>query len=116
MGRHKNKLSRFIALHWEIVDSPAWEALTNASRVAFVHLKRKVVNSHPSEISLSYREMERIMHRHTFADALRQLEEVGFITKEQHGGLFRRRNFFRLSEEWRKYGRGSSAKNSTVKP
>ncbi|MGA2466863.1 MAG: hypothetical protein ABSH06_21260 [Thermodesulfobacteriota bacterium] len=115
MGRRgKNKLSRFVALHWEIIDSKAWENLTNASRVALIHLKRKIVKPNPGEISLSYQEMEKIMHRHTFATALKQLEQMGFITKEQRGGLYRRRNWFRLSEEWRKYGQPSSAKNSTV--
>lgn len=114
--RRKNKLSRFVALHWEIIDSEAWQALTNAARVALIHLKRKIVSSNPGEISLSYREMEqkKIMHRQTFADALRQLEKIGFITKEQRGGLYRRRNFFRLSEGWRRYGQPSGAKNSTI--
>lgn len=109
--QRKNKLSRFIALQWEIVDSPAWQYLSNASRVALIHLKRKVTKPNPGEISLSYGEMEKIMNRHTFSKALQQLEKTGFITKEQHGGLYRRRNFFRLSEGWRKY---SSAKSSTV--
>ena len=110
----KNKLSRFVALHWEIIDSLAWQKLTNASRVALIHLKRKVVKPNPGEISLSYHEMERIMNRHTFSKALKQLEAFGFIIKEQHGGLYRKRNFFRLSEEWRRYGQPSSAKSGTV--
>jgi DNA-binding transcriptional regulator YhcF (GntR family) len=114
MGRKRNKLSRFVAIQWEIIDSEAWAALTNASRVAFVHLKRKVTNPNPGELSLSYNEMEKFMNRHTYAKALRELENVGFISKEQHGGLFRRRNFFKLSEEWRRYKEKSSAKNNTV--
>ncbi len=103
-----------MALHWEIIDSSAWQNLTNASRVALIHLKRKVVNPNPGEISLSYHEMERIMNRHTFSKALKQLEAFGFIRKEQHGGLYRRRNFFRLSQEWRQYGQPSSVKSGTV--
>jgi hypothetical protein len=114
LRRKKNKLSRFIALLWEMVDSKAWQDLSNAARVAFIHLKRKVVSSNPGEISLSYKEMEKIMNRHTFSRALKQLETIGFITKEQHGGLYRRRNFFRLSDEWRKYSHRSGDKNSTV--
>src|SRR5512139_364986 len=107
MRRRKNKLSRFGALPWEIIDSSAWQQLTNASRVALIHFKRKIVSSNPGEISLSYQEMEKIMHRHTFAAAIKQLEEIGFITKEQRGGLYRRRNFFRLSDEWRRFGQPS---------
>jgi hypothetical protein len=119
MGKRKKKLSRFIALLWEIVDSPAWESLANSSRVAYIHLKRKITKPNPGEISLSYGEMEKIMNRHTFSKALRELEAIGFITKKQHGGLFRRRNFFQLSEDWRKFssaksGTVTSAKNGTV--
>lgn len=120
MRRKKNKLSRFAAISWEIIDSEAWQALTNASRVALIHLKRKVTKPNPGDISLSYGEMDKIMHRKTFAAAIRQLEKIGFITKEQRGGLFRRRNFFKLSEEWRKFSSAinstvDSAKNSTVR-
>ena len=42
------------------------------------------------------------------------LEKIGFITREQRGGLYRRRNFFRFSDEWRRHGQSSRAKNSTV--
>jgi DNA-binding transcriptional regulator YhcF (GntR family) len=100
-GKGKKKLSRFIALEWSVVDSKAWEQLTNAARVAYIHLKRKVTNSTPGEITLSYNQMEKFMNRHTFADALTQLERKGFIEKTQMGGLYRRRNFFRLINEWR---------------
>ena len=102
MRRRKGKLSRFAAISWEIIDSSAWQKLTNASRVALVHLKRKVVKPNPGEISLSYSEMEKIMDRHTFSRALRQLEEIGFIEIEHRGGLYRQRNFFKLSDRWRK--------------
>lgn len=103
-----------MALQWDIIDSKAWENLSNASRVAFIHLKRKVVKPNPGEISLSYGEMEKIMHRHTFAGAIRELEEIGFITREQRGGLYRKKNFFRFSDQWRKYDQPSSTKISTV--
>lgn len=110
MGRRrKSKMTRFTAIPWEIVDGKAWQALSNAARVALVHLKRKVVMPNPGLLSLSYREMEKIMNRHAFSKALKELEGMGFITKEQHGGLFRRRNFFKLSEGWRKYDQHSSA-------
>lgn len=109
--KKKNKLARFVAMPWEVLDSPAWARLTNASKVAYVHLKRKITNANPGWLSLSYDEMEKHMNRHTFSRSLIQLEQEGFITKEQTGGLFRRRNFFKLSEEWRK---SSSAIIATV--
>jgi hypothetical protein len=53
--------------------------------------------------------MEKIMNRRTFARSLRELEKEGFITKEQSGGLFRRRNWFKFSEAWRKKSSGNTA-------
>ena len=112
--KKKNKQSRFAAIPWEIIDGQAWQELTNAARVGYVHLKRQVTSPNPGELELSYRKMSKIMDPHTFSNALRQLEKIGFITKEQHGGLFRRKNVFRLSEEWRRYGQSSTVKNHSV--
>jgi DNA-binding transcriptional regulator YhcF (GntR family) len=55
--------------------------------------------------------MEKHMNRRTFSRTLKELEAGGFITKEQTGGLFRQRNWFRFSEAWRQ---GSSGNTATV--
>lgn len=99
--KKKNKLPPFVPIFREMLKSPAWESLGNASRVAYIHIKAKVVSPTPGDVSLSYNEMERIMERRTYSWALKELEELGFIEKSQRGGLYRRRNFFRLIEEWR---------------
>lgn len=103
MGRKKNRLPPFVAIFKDMLKSQAWEALTNSSRVAYLHLKSKCVTQNNDEITLSFKEMERIMNRHTFSRSIKQLEGHGFITKEQRGGLYRRRNFYRLSEQWKTY-------------
>jgi hypothetical protein len=108
-SNRKNKLTRFVAMPWDLLDSSEWAKLTSASKVAYLHLKRKVTNANPGALSLSYHEMEKLMNRRTFARSLRQLEKEGFITKEQSGGLFRQRNWFKFSEAWRKKSSGSSA-------
>ena len=41
------------------------------------------------------------MERRTFAKALRELEKFGFIKITQKGGLYRKRNYFMLSDDWR---------------
>jgi DNA-binding transcriptional ArsR family regulator len=97
----KDKHPPFVAVLKEMLKSHAWEALGNASRVAYIHIKGKSFSRNPGEITLSYNEIERIMERRTFSWALRELEKFGFINRTQRGGLYRRRNFFRLSEEWR---------------
>lgn len=100
--KKKNKLPPFVWIPKDMLTSPAWEALGHASRVAYIHLKAKCYSRDPGNIALSYQEMERIMQRRTYSRAIRSLEENGFIDRTQRGGLYRRRNFFRLSEDWRK--------------
>jgi DNA-binding transcriptional ArsR family regulator len=101
MAHRKNKFPPFVAIFREMLKCEAWEALSNAARVAYIHLKAKSVNGRGDELTLSFKEMERVMDRHTFSKALSQLQTHGFITKEQRGGLYRKRNYFRLSEQWK---------------
>jgi len=112
--RKKPKNPPFMMMPWEIVDSYAWEELTNASRVAYLHGKRKIVRSDQNEFTLTYSEMERIMDRHTYAKSISQLLDMGFWTMHQRGGLYRRINVFGLSNEWRIHKRPSSVNFHTV--
>lgn len=102
-GRKKNRLPPFAAILKEMLKSEAWEAISNPARVAYVHLKGKCVTQNNDEITLSFDEMERFMDRHTFSGSLRQLEEHGFIIKTQRGGLFRKRNYFRFTDQWKSF-------------
>jgi hypothetical protein len=104
MGRNKkNRLPPFVAILKDMLKSEAWGAIGNPARVAYLHLKGKCITAGGCEITLSFKEMERIMNRHTFARALKQLEAFGFITREKRGGMFRKRNYFRFSEQWRTF-------------
>jgi len=85
-----------------MLQGSAWESLGNGARVAYIHIKAKCVSFEPMEISLSYKEMERIMTRQTFARALRELEQFGFIKRTQRGGLYRKRNYFLLIDDWKR--------------
>ncbi len=84
-----------------MLQSKAWENLGNPARVAYIHMKGKLCNAHNKQITISYREMEKFMHKHTFAKATKELEENGFIGIEQKGGLYRKRNYYTLIEGWR---------------
>lgn len=104
MGRtKKNRLPPFVAIYKETLKSDAWADLTNASRVAYVHLRSKCVSKDQTEVTLSFREMERYMDPKTYARALKQLIDCGFINREQRGGLFRKRNFYTFPERWKTY-------------
>ena len=101
----KNRLPPFAAIPKEMIfKSAAWESISNASRVAYVHLVGKRITPNGGEIiTLSFKEMERIMDRHTFARSISQLEAHGFIVKDQRGGLFRKRNYYRFIEQWKSF-------------
>lgn len=103
MGRKKNRLPPFVPILKDMIQGEAWEAISNPARVAYVHLKSKCFSASNAEITLSFKEMERIMDRHTFSSALNQLEEHGFIIKTQKGGLFRKRNYFKIIDQWRSF-------------
>ena len=101
MVKKKNRLPPFVAIFREMLQSEAWEAISNPARVAYVHLKSKLVSFDQVEVTLSFREMEPFMSRHTYSGAIDQLEECGFIVKVQRGGLYRKRNFYRFTDEWK---------------
>ena len=111
--KKKDKLPLFVPIFKEMLKSAAWEAIGLGAKVAYIHIKGKCFSNSPGEVSLSYKEMERIMERRTFSRALKELEQYGFITRTQRGGLYRRRNYFRLNEKWRDV-RLSSGKSDTV--
>lgn len=113
MAKIKNRLPPFVAVFREMLQCEAWEAISNPARVAYVHLKAKCVTANVCEITLSFKEMERIMSRHTYSKAIDQLEECGFIIKAQRGGLYRRRNFYRFTDGWRTYRKKADNKTNS---
>lgn len=107
MGRKKENRIGFTFSPWpaDVTRSKAWEQLTNPARVAYLHIRERWWFNRQQPVSVSYKSMERIMERETFSEAIKQLVSIGFIKKTQTGGLFRKRNYFDMSEEWRKMDR-----------
>jgi DNA-binding HxlR family transcriptional regulator len=102
MRRKKNKLpSPFVPIFKDMLKSQAWEKIGCPARVAYIHLKGKCCSQSVGELTLSFNEMERIMERRTFSNALKELEANGFIVRTQRGGLHRKRNYFKLDEKWK---------------
>ncbi len=116
MGRNKTeKLGyKFVPVPTDMLESKAWENLTNAARVAYIHIFKKFFFNYKKPVSTTYNEMERFMTRYTYASAIRQLEENGFIEKTQKGGIFRRRNYFTASEGWRQTGKEETDINKHI--
>jgi DNA-binding transcriptional regulator YhcF (GntR family) len=111
-GKKKKIDFIFVPFPVDILSSRVWEKLTNASRVAYLHIRKTWWFDKQKPVSVTYDAMEKFMARKTFSEALKQLETNGFITKTQTGGLFRRKNFFDVSEEWRRIDREETEKKS----
>ncbi len=91
----------FVPIMKDMISSPAFLNLTNASRVAYLLLKAQCCKFDQKEIKFPYSDAEKYMQKQTFADAIKKLEENGFIEKAQVGGLFRKTNVYSLTDKWR---------------
>jgi len=109
MGRRnwkrKDELGYFIPISWKMVDSDAFKELTNASRTAYLIIKRQYNKDIPGQFKCPYSTAEQYMERHTFARSIKQLIELGFIKKSQKGSLYRKTNIYSCSEDWGSYKR-----------
>ena len=107
----------YFKVYHNMMDSQAWLNLDNGARIVYFAIARRTqVNDYRGEypkdeesaekwkpeVSLAYREMEAFVNPHQFSRALKLLIENGFITKKQTGGLYRKRNWYYLSEEWKR--------------
>jgi hypothetical protein len=99
--KRRPKSPPFVMIEQAMLASKAWQQIGNAARVAYIHIRSKFYSPPTGERELWYSEMEVIMDHKTFAKAITQLEANGFIERTQRGGLFRRRNKFRIIDGWK---------------
>jgi hypothetical protein len=99
-GKKKRPSRPFVQVFKDLLQSPAWRELTNASRVAYIHLLADQ-NGQPKTLRLTYSQADELMQRKTFTRALRQLEALGFIERTVAGGLFNQCSEYQLSGRWR---------------
>lgn len=97
----KKRYKPFVMLHKDVLRSPAWEALTNAARVAYLHIRLDENGRNEGRLKLPYSQALRLMDKRTFSRALRQLQELGFIIVTKHGGLYNQCSEFGLNTAWR---------------
>ncbi len=84
-----------------MITSPAYLKLGNPARVAYLLLSSQRCQHDQREVIFPYGDAQKYMKSNTFSSAIKQLEEFGFITKTQCGGLYRRTNIYRFSEKWK---------------
>lgn len=117
MARKKRKFnltSPFVAMTWEVLNSPAHLALNYASRAAlpFFFGKPKVPFNRPDFCEIvfifPYSEAKRLGYpTATFSKVIRELVATGFIDPQEKGGLRgngRVANRFTMSRRWKDYG------------
>ena len=102
--RRKNHLPPFVYITKEMLRSDAFKRLTNASRIAYLLLKSQCCKADQNEVKCPYSEAIKYMHKSTFSQSISQLIELGFIKKEQQGGLYRKINVYTFSDAWRLIG------------
>jgi hypothetical protein len=78
-----------VRIYWRILDSPAWKVLTNAEKILYLALRRKLTGTNNGNISatLSSLKAEGVKSSSTLSMGLRSLETVGLIAKTRYGGI-----------------------------
>jgi len=85
----KDPLGAHVRMYWQLLDSPAWKVLTNAEKVLYLSLRRKLTSTNNGNINatLSSLKPDGVKSSSTLSMGLRTLEAVGLIAKTRHGGI-----------------------------
>jgi hypothetical protein len=126
--QNPNKLPPFVPLTWEMLNHKAYKSLTGLAAKALPYFfgKIKTLYKDPQRylehFQFSYTEAQTYgFSRSTFSRIICELIGKGFIDPVERGGLRgfgRSFNKFRLSERWKRYGKGDFEKKNwkTIPP
>ena len=95
------KLPPFVPILKDMIKSPAYMQLTNASRTAYLLLKAQCTHFDQAEVKFPFSHVLPYMNKNTFSRSIAQLAELGFIEKSFVGGMFRRTNIYKFIEGWK---------------
>ena len=105
MGRRKKRTGPpFVQLFHHMIDSEAWQDLSCYASRVYTQIARKHNGYNNGNLSYTYKEASKIMHRTTYSKALNELVNHGFIDVVRSGRLNKECNIFALSYRWKKYG------------
>lgn len=78
-----------VRLYWELLDCPAWRALSHADIRVYLAMRRKLGKTNNGDINATLTEMRHagITSSSTLSMALQRLETLGFIVKTRQGGI-----------------------------
>src|SRR4030042_6032421 len=80
------KLPPFVPILKDMIKSPAYQQITNASRTAYLLLKAQCKHYDDIEVKFPYSHAQPYMNRNTYSRAIQQLEEFGFVERSFIGG------------------------------
>lgn len=78
-----------VRLYWQMLDSPAWRALTHVDVRVYLAMRRKLGKTNNGDINATLAEMRHagISSSSTLSTGLQRLELLGFIEKVRQGGI-----------------------------
>ena len=94
----------FAAINKEMADSKAYKELRHASVRAYIHICLAQKDDTGENIIFTYKQASEFMKEETYNNSIDQLVELGFIDMQRSGACFGKKNVFKKSERWRKYG------------
>ena len=105
MGKRKKKSGPpFIQMFHYMIKSDAWQDLSCHARTAYLEIAVKHNGYNTGNLSYTFKEASKIMHRNTYAKVLNELVSHGFIDIVRSGGLNKECNIIALTHRWKKYG------------
>ena len=107
-----NYNNHYIRLYDEMIDSPAYIALSDQAKAVYTLLVREYKGIFTGNVvKCPYALMESHgIRRQSIANWLAELQALGFIQIEIHGGMFRNPNEYRLINGWADFKDIDSAK------
>jgi hypothetical protein len=98
--RTSERKDRYFQVHYYMVITEAWRALSASARAVYVQVGSRYTGSNNGRIAFSVRDAaaECNIATNTAARALKELIALGFIEETRHGGLTRKT---RMASEWR---------------
>ena len=105
-----NEHGRFAKITIDMMNSPAWRALSVYEVALYLAIKSKYKGVNKSgqdnsqDLSFTYKEGLQLMSKDRFIIAIDRLLETGFIDLIEHLPQARRPTIYGLSARWREYG------------
>jgi DNA-binding MarR family transcriptional regulator len=99
-NRRHGKGAPFVMLERDTLNSQEWKKLSRPEMITYIYIKKNYNGSNNGEIPLKYTELKGIMAPATISEALKALENKGWIEKTEYGGLHRHYCLYKLTGKY----------------